>query len=312
MALVHRAGRTSFSPTISARSSCSTTRTGGSSRPRCSARPRRLPRLSFDPQGVYEFAFNVVPIGNDTVFAELKTLGPDRIVDLTRRRALAAEIDKPLPDGRDDAAARSGSPRHRDRLMAVVRPHVRQFGDKVHCPLSGGLDSRLVLAALRAEGCTPASLCLWRRRTAPTSASPARSPRRRASSSTGSTRKPGARSSPTNSPSRSRAISRPMTRFPIMASCSRMAPTPLRARRPPRRRRPLGLGRLRRDFPQLLLPPEPAASAPPRWPGPSTPATPQGDVTEAFDEAAFLRGIEDKILAALGLDREIARGCRAR
>src|SRR5690349_11843698 len=33
-----------------------------------------LPRVSFDAQGVYEFAFNVVPTGNDTVFAELKTL----------------------------------------------------------------------------------------------------------------------------------------------------------------------------------------------------------------------------------------------
>ena len=45
-----------------------------------------LPRLSFDPQGVYEFAFNVVPIGDDTVFAELKTLGPDRIVTLGEER----------------------------------------------------------------------------------------------------------------------------------------------------------------------------------------------------------------------------------
>jgi asparagine synthase (glutamine-hydrolysing) len=44
---------------------------------------------------------------------------------------------------------------HRDRLMAVVSDHLRPYGDNVRCPLSGGLDSRLVLAALRAAGCRP-------------------------------------------------------------------------------------------------------------------------------------------------------------
>src|SRR5687767_14153772 len=42
-----------------------------------------LPRVSFDPQGVYELAFNVTAIGDDTIFNELKTLGPDRVVELT-------------------------------------------------------------------------------------------------------------------------------------------------------------------------------------------------------------------------------------
>ncbi|HST35147.1 MAG TPA: asparagine synthase C-terminal domain-containing protein [Allosphingosinicella sp.] len=113
-----------------------------------------LPRVSFDPQGVYEFAFNVVPIGDDTVFRELKTLGPDRIVTLGKDGASVEEVRKPLPDAQklpleDRIAA------HRDRLMAVVGDHVRQFGDRIYCPLSGGLDSRLVLAALRAAGSTP-------------------------------------------------------------------------------------------------------------------------------------------------------------
>ena len=45
--------------------------------------------------------------------------------------------------------------RHRDRLAQVVGDHVRHFGDRIFCPLSGGLDSRLVLAALRAQGCRP-------------------------------------------------------------------------------------------------------------------------------------------------------------
>ena len=113
-----------------------------------------LPRLAFDSQGVYEFAFNVVPIGNDTIFAELKTLGPGRVLALSEDGIRAHVAARPLPaveamplDARIAA--------HRDRLMATVSDHVRQFGDNVRCPLSGGLDSRLVLAALRAAGCKP-------------------------------------------------------------------------------------------------------------------------------------------------------------
>jgi len=110
-----------------------------------------LPRLSFDAQGVYEFAFNVTPVGDDTVFAELKMLGPDRIAEPgigfhAVEKTLADIAQMPL----DERIAA-----HRDRLMAVVSDHVRQFGDNVFCALSGGLDSRLALAALRAAGCRP-------------------------------------------------------------------------------------------------------------------------------------------------------------
>ncbi|HYI64036.1 MAG TPA: hypothetical protein VEW71_04040 [Allosphingosinicella sp.] len=113
-----------------------------------------MERLSFDAQGVYEFAFNVVPVGNDTVFAELKTLGPDRMVELEPDGVALHSLRKPLPEPQEmPLEARIAA--HRDRLMAVVGDHVREFGDGLYCPLSGGLDSRLVLAALRAAGARP-------------------------------------------------------------------------------------------------------------------------------------------------------------
>jgi asparagine synthase (glutamine-hydrolysing) len=114
-----------------------------------------LPRVSFDPQGVYELAFNVAPIGDDTVFRELKTLGPDRVVELGPDGVRLHAVAKPLPARAASMPIGERLERHRQRLAAVVRPHVRHFGDRVHCPLSGGLDSRLLLAALRAEGCSP-------------------------------------------------------------------------------------------------------------------------------------------------------------
>ncbi|MBR0553795.1 hypothetical protein [Stakelama marina] len=114
-----------------------------------------LPQVRFDPQGLYEFAFNVMPIGNDTVFADLKTLGPGHIAELTPDGVTLHEVQKPLPDTADAQTIAERIPAHRDRLMAVVEAHVDHFGDHVHCPLSGGIDSRLVLATLRAAGSTP-------------------------------------------------------------------------------------------------------------------------------------------------------------
>lgn len=114
-----------------------------------------LPRVSFDPQGVYEFAFNVAPIGDDTVFNELRTLGPDRVVELLPDGVRVHPAARPLPEQPAATAMEERLDRHKARLAAAVRPYVRHFGDRVHCPLSGGLDSRLLLAALRAEGCRP-------------------------------------------------------------------------------------------------------------------------------------------------------------
>lgn len=114
-----------------------------------------LPRVRFDPQGVYEFAFNVVPIGDDTVFEELKLLGPDTMIELDQGGATPHALDKPLPDRIDDRPPARRLPAHRDLLMRTVDDHVRAFGDAIHCPLSGGLDSRLLLGAFRASGARP-------------------------------------------------------------------------------------------------------------------------------------------------------------
>ena len=118
---------------------------------------RALPRVSFDPQGVYEFAFNVVPVGNDTVFAELKTLGPNQVIELMPGRAATHHVSKPLPAEAEAMPTTERLQRHREKLAATVRPHVAGFGNRVCCPLSGGIDSRLLLAALRAEGCRPST-----------------------------------------------------------------------------------------------------------------------------------------------------------
>lgn len=114
-----------------------------------------LPRVRFDAQGVYEFAFNVVPISDDTVFEELTLLGPGTCLELTERGVIAQPISKPLPERTDDRPLAARLTAHRALLEQSVGDHIRAFGDAIHCPLSGGLDSRLLLGALRAGGARP-------------------------------------------------------------------------------------------------------------------------------------------------------------
>jgi asparagine synthase (glutamine-hydrolysing) len=114
-----------------------------------------LPRLSFDPQGVYELAFNVMPIGDDTVFNEFKTLSPETVLELTEGGVVRRAVRKPLPDTPSDLPLNERIERHRERVAKVVGSHVGAFEGEVFCPLSGGLDSRLVLAALREQGVSP-------------------------------------------------------------------------------------------------------------------------------------------------------------
>ena len=149
-----------------------------------------LPRLSFDPQGVYEFAFNVVPVGNDTVFAELKTLGPDRLVELGERRRDRPPVAKPLPAAAEAMAIGERIERHREPARPRRSAATSHFSaTEVFCPLSGGLDSRLAARRPARRGLPSARLRLRARRTATTSASRARSARPRDSRSNGSTRK---------------------------------------------------------------------------------------------------------------------------
>ena len=119
------------------------------------AATQALPRLSFDPQGVYEFAFNVVPTGNDTVFRELKTLGPDQLIELKDAGSALHPLAKPLPETPVEMPLAERIERQRVALAAIVRPHVAHYGNRIFCPLSGGLDSRLLLALLREAGAAP-------------------------------------------------------------------------------------------------------------------------------------------------------------
>ena len=114
-----------------------------------------MPKVSFDTQGVYELAFNVVPVGDDTIFKEIKALGPFALIELGRDGAVVRQLEKPMPEAFDHASPQERIATQRALLSRVIEPWADHFGNDVFCPLSGGLDSRLVLALLREQGCRP-------------------------------------------------------------------------------------------------------------------------------------------------------------
>ncbi|OWV32959.1 hypothetical protein B5C34_05455 [Pacificimonas flava] len=113
-----------------------------------------LERIEFDPQGVYEFAFNVFPTGSDSVLKQLKRLSP--YVQLKLEPDVERnEVEKPLPPAPLELPLQDRLRQNADRLRQAIAPFVESYGDDIQCPLSGGLDSRLVLALLREAGVTP-------------------------------------------------------------------------------------------------------------------------------------------------------------
>lgn len=118
-----------------------------------------LPELNFHPQAVYEHVFNVMPIGDDTVFNEIKRLGPFEAIELTGQGAVSHAIEKPMAEGFGPRDVGTHIEAQRAALAQAVGPWVSHFGKRIFCPLSGGLDSRLVLALLREQDCLPSIFC---------------------------------------------------------------------------------------------------------------------------------------------------------
>lgn len=114
-----------------------------------------LPRVTFDPQGLYEYAVQAAVLGDDTVLAEIKRLGPNRVVELSEHGSQVHAVSKSLPSATTDVPLAERLATQAHLLRTVVAEQVSHFGDLVQCPLSGGLDSRLVYAVLRALGCKP-------------------------------------------------------------------------------------------------------------------------------------------------------------
>lgn len=113
-----------------------------------------LPRRTLSSQGVYEYVFQGATYGGDTILRELRLLSPHRRYGIAPDRVDEMRpVMLDLSPRKGDLTSQLTLMRHvlNDNFAAIVRA----FGDKVDTALSGGYDSRLILALLRAHGVTP-------------------------------------------------------------------------------------------------------------------------------------------------------------
>lgn len=115
---------------------------------------RVLDRLTLDAQSAYEFAYNSGVLGDASLFKEIRLVGPTRQLALGESRVehrVEKFIDvQPSRRSLDDLVEEQSA-----QLARLGRVVADAFASNVYCPLSGGYDSRLLLALLRSAGNRP-------------------------------------------------------------------------------------------------------------------------------------------------------------
>ncbi len=112
-----------------------------------------LPTLTVDQDGLYDYVFQGAPHGRISVFQEINLFDSTRIFeigDALRTRAWPELSAYPHGHDLDDCAAQC-----LDLLGQRFHVIADTFGDRISTGLSGGYDSRLVLALLFREGVRP-------------------------------------------------------------------------------------------------------------------------------------------------------------
>lgn len=118
------------------------------------ATARSLNRLTFKAQGVYEFVFNGMPLGEETVFEQISRHRRTQIVELGATVAVH-EAPRKLAIAESGEAVDAMIARIAASLRAAFAAPALHFAGNIQCPLSGGFDSRLVLALLLDAGARP-------------------------------------------------------------------------------------------------------------------------------------------------------------
>ena len=114
-----------------------------------------LNQLTVNVQSAYEYVFTGVVSGNATLFNEIivAPVNSTITVQAGKMEPVRHLLRLPLTTSGEDFEASIGQTmRLLDRYFASIATN---FGDRVNCALSGGYDSRLILALLRRHGVRP-------------------------------------------------------------------------------------------------------------------------------------------------------------
>ena len=115
-----------------------------------------LPGRTIDATGLYDYIFQEAPHGGGTIFQEITLLPSDAalVCDGGSTRYDARPIAQPKSS--EDESLEDGA----ERCLSILRKRMgsicAHFRDRLDTALSGGYDSRLILALLREQGVSPA------------------------------------------------------------------------------------------------------------------------------------------------------------
>lgn len=113
-----------------------------------------LPSLTLNRQSVYEYVFNGVVSGNASMVDEIALLPVSSTLVLDRTPTVDRRSLTP-PTEPESITATEAVKSIRDILIPYFEAIASRFGNQVTCALSGGYDSRLLTAFLRAAGVDP-------------------------------------------------------------------------------------------------------------------------------------------------------------
>jgi asparagine synthase (glutamine-hydrolysing) len=104
-----------------------------------------------DEQAIYEYVFQAATYGGRTLVKDVNLLDPRQALALDAQPELVLHATSPAPP-----ASKDSFDAHLERNVAALREWfgeiVACFGDRIDTALSGGYDSRLILALLRDRG----------------------------------------------------------------------------------------------------------------------------------------------------------------
>jgi hypothetical protein len=112
------------------------------------------PCCTINVQETYEYVFNGVSLGDATLFAEIQRLNLFSRMTFEPHPALLTK-DTVLTPEEDLGSARGLCAENLNGLTDYAETLTRAFGDNIKLALSGGYDSRLLLALFRHVGVTP-------------------------------------------------------------------------------------------------------------------------------------------------------------
>jgi asparagine synthase (glutamine-hydrolysing) len=115
---------------------------------------------TIDVQGCYEYAWNGVSMGERTFYEQLRTLRSGTYAAIERDRLVTRPLRVPeLREDENDLPAADLVDAHLTRCRSLFATYARNFGNRIHLSMSGGFDSRLLLALFLHVGVRPHLFC---------------------------------------------------------------------------------------------------------------------------------------------------------